>query len=76
MEKAAKHDPLTGVLTQEEFVAGMKAAGGKMADRAEDIFKNIKKADEGKVTKDEYVTFATTRQPRGGKKGGGGGNGT
>jgi hypothetical protein len=50
-EKAAKHDPLTGVLTKDEFVKGMKESGSKMADRAEQMFDRIKKADNSKVTK-------------------------
>jgi Ca2+-binding EF-hand superfamily protein len=75
LEKAAKHDPATGVLTKDEFVAAVKEVNAKMADRAEDMFKNIKKADESKVTKAEYVTFMS-EQRRGGKRGGnGGGNG-
>jgi hypothetical protein len=73
LEKAAKHDPLTGVLTKDEYVAAVKEVNAKMGDRAEEMFKNIKKADDGKVTKAEYVTFMS-EQRRGGKKGPGGGD--
>ena len=55
LEKAAGHDTLTGELTKDEFVKGMKASGSKMADRAEEIFGKFKKADENKITKDEFV---------------------
>jgi hypothetical protein len=54
MEKTVKHDPLTGVLTKDEYVKALKDT--RMADRAEEMFKRIKKADENKVTKAEYVT--------------------
>lgn len=44
-------------LTKDEFVQGVKAAGGRMADQGEAIFDRIKKADEKKITKDEFVSF-------------------
>jgi hypothetical protein len=56
LEKAAKHDPLKGVLTKGEFVDAIKATSSpRMADRAEEMFLSIPKADPGKVTKDEFV---------------------
>ena len=60
LEKAAKHDPLKGELTKDEFIAAIKATAkdSKMADHAENFFKSIKKADESKVTKDEFVAAA------------------
>lgn len=58
LEKAASHDPVKGVLTKDEFVTALKTVAPKMADKAEEIFAKITKADEGKVTKDEYVTWA------------------
>ncbi len=61
LEKAAKHEPLTGVLTKDEFVAAVKEVSPRMADRAEKIFDDIKKADAGKVTKAEYVTAMKER---------------
>ena len=57
MEKLAKHDPLTGVLTKDEFAKGMKESGSRMASRAEQMFDRIKKADKSKVTKEEFTTF-------------------
>jgi hypothetical protein len=66
MEKTVKHDPLTGVLTKDEFVTALK--GTRMADRAEEFFKNIKKADEGKVTKAEYVQAMKDRYGKKKKK--------
>jgi hypothetical protein len=74
MEKTAKHDPLKGELTKEEFVAGMKEINTKMADRAEQMFDRITKADSTKVTKAEYVTFATQPRTRAKKGGDGGGD--
>jgi Ca2+-binding EF-hand superfamily protein len=74
LEKAAKHDPVTGVLTKDEFVAAVKAGGGKMADRAEQMFDRITKADKDKITKAEYVTFASQPRTRGKKAGDGGGD--
>ena len=69
LEKAAKHDPLKGELTKDEFVAAVKEVSPKMADHAEDAFKHIKKADENKVTKDEYVASAKAHHHGGkGKK--------
>jgi hypothetical protein len=68
MEKKAKHDPLTGVLTKDEFVKGMKESGSKMADRADQMFERIKKADKTKVTKDEYTTFLKDFMANRGKK--------
>lgn len=58
MEKLAKHDPLTGTLTKDEFIKAVKESGSRMADHAEEFFNRIKKADENKVTKDEFVTAA------------------
>ena len=55
LEKAAKHDPLKGELTKDEFVTAVKEVTPRMASHAEEFFKNAKKADEGKITKDEYV---------------------
>jgi len=68
LEKAVKHDPLTGVLTKDEFIAGVKEVSPKMADRAEKLFTDIKKADEGKVTKNEYVTAMKERYAKRKKK--------
>ena len=70
MEKAAKHDPLTGVLTKDEFVAAIKEINSKMGDCAEQMFDRITKADKDKITKGEYVKFASEPRQRGGKKGG------
>ena len=57
LEKAAKHEPLKGELTKDEFIAARKATAPDKAEQAEGFFKQIKKADDGKVTKDEYVAF-------------------
>jgi hypothetical protein len=70
LEKAAKHDPLTGVLTKEEFVKAMKDSGSRMADRAEEIFTKLKKADEKKITKDEFVKGMKEMFQGRGKRGG------
>jgi hypothetical protein len=67
-EKAVKHDPLTGVLTKDEFVKGMKESGSRMADRGEQMFEHIKKADNSKVTKEEFVTFMKDFMGNRGKK--------
>jgi hypothetical protein len=68
MEKKAKHDPLTGVLAKDEFVKGMKESGSRMAERAEQMFDRIKKADSTKVTKEEYTTFLKDFMANRGKK--------
>ena len=61
LEKAVKHDPLTGELTKDEFVTAMKETKSRAADKAEEIFGQIKKADEKKVTKAEYVAHMKER---------------
>ena len=68
LEKAAKHDPLKGELTKDEFVAARKATNPDKAEQAEGFFKQIKKADEGKVTKDEFVKFMKDHAGKGKKK--------
>jgi hypothetical protein len=67
-EKAAKHDPLTGVLTKDEFVKGLKESGSRMASHAEQMFDRIKKADNSKVTKEEFTTFLKDFMGNRGKK--------
>jgi hypothetical protein len=57
LEKAVKHDPLTGELTKDEFVTAMKETKSRQADKAGEIFGQIKKASDTKVTKAEYVAF-------------------
>lgn len=69
MEKAVQHDPLKGELTKDEFVKALKETKSRMADKAEEVFKSIKKADENKVTKDEYVKFLKERFANHQKKG-------
>jgi hypothetical protein len=69
MEKAVKHDPLKGELTKDEFLKAMKEMSqGKMGDRAEEFFKRMKKADESKITKAEYVTAISEMMGGRGKK--------
>jgi hypothetical protein len=68
MEKAANHDPLKGELTKDEFIAAVKSVQPKQADKAEDMFKGITKADEGKVTKDEYVAWTKAEAAKRKKK--------
>jgi len=71
LEKAANHDPLTGELTKDEFVKAMKATAPRMGDRAEQFFNRIKKADENKITKAEFVqSMKDFRAGQGGKHGG------
>src|SRR3989339_1964237 len=48
-------------LSKEDFVKGVKAVGGRMADQGERLFDRIKKADEKKVTKDEFGKFMESR---------------
>lgn len=55
-------------LTKDEFVKGVKAAGGRMADEGEAFFDRIKKADEKKVTKDEFVGFMKEMASKRGEK--------
>ena len=70
LEKAAKHDPCTGVLTKDEFVAAVKATSkdAKQAQHADKWFDKITKADESKVTKDEFVKFMKANLDKGKKK--------
>ena len=69
LEKAVNHEPLKGELTKDEFITAMKASKSKMADKAEEFFGKIKKADETKVTKAEYVdAMKAPFQNRGKKK--------
>ena len=58
LETAAHHSPLTGVLTKAEFVSAFATVAPKAADKAEKMYTDIKKADEGKVTKAEFVAWA------------------
>ena len=69
LEKAAKHDPCTGVLTKDEFVAAIKATSKdpKQAEHADKWFDKITKADAAKVTKDEYVKFMKENAGKGKK---------
>lgn len=60
--KAADKEGATE-LSKEDFIKGVKGVGGRMADQGEAIFNRVKKADEKKVTKDEFIAFA--KQPRG-----------
>jgi len=64
LEKAVKHEPLKGELTKDEFVTALKETKSRMADKAEEIFKSITKADENKVTKAEFVTFMKERMAK------------
>lgn len=70
LEAAAKHDPLKGELTKDEFVAAIKATAKdpKQAEHAESLFNKISKADETKVTKAEFVKFAKDHAGKGKKK--------
>lgn len=55
-------------LTKDEFVKGVKAVGGPRADQGEMLFDRIKKAEEKKVTKDEYVSFVKQWMSKRGEK--------
>ena len=70
LEKAAKHDPLTGELKKDEFIAAVKATAKdpKQAEHAEKFFTAITKADDGKVTKDEFVKFIKEHHAKAKKK--------